>query len=101
MTPSLGKTVALIDPLWNGHHPMYFSQFTASFLRAGAKVIGLCPEPNEALDALRKAMGEESEEFIERRVFFHELPTGKRSFFKGRFEGDPLRTFRRQPRRGH
>ena len=27
------KTVALVDPLWVGHHPMYFSQFTAAFLR--------------------------------------------------------------------
>ena len=35
------KTVALVDPLWVGHHPMYFSQFTASFLRLGAFVIGI------------------------------------------------------------
>ncbi|MEO8617317.1 MAG: hypothetical protein ABI600_19450, partial [Luteolibacter sp.] len=93
MMPTTEKTVALIDPLWIGHHPMYFSQFTASFLRAGAKVIGLCPEPQAAMDALRKAMGGEFDEAIERRVFLHELPMGKRSFFKGRFEGDPLRTF--------
>ena len=92
MIPPLGKTVALIDPLWNGHHPMYFSQFTASFLRAGANVIGLCPDPKAAMDALREAIGEESEYVIGNRVFLYELPEGKRSFFKGRFEGDPLHT---------
>lgn len=95
MNSSLGKTVALIDPLWSGHHPMYFSQFTASFLRAGANVIGLCPDPRAAMEALQKAMGEESENVIGSRVFFHNLPEGKRSFFKGRFEGDPLHTFLR------
>ncbi|MEO7100580.1 MAG: hypothetical protein ABI162_14555 [Luteolibacter sp.] len=87
--------MALIDPLWIGHHPMYFSQFTASFLRGGAKVIGLCPEPTAALENLRKAVGEETAEDISSRVFFHKLPSGKRSFFNGRFEGDPLRTFLR------
>ena len=95
MMPSRGKTVALIDPLWIGHHPMYFSQFTASFLRSGANVVGLCPEPYAAMSDLRKAVGEESAQEIGKRVFFHELPSGKRSFFNGRFEGDPLRTFLR------
>ncbi len=95
MKSSLGKTVALIDPLWSGHHPMYFSQFTAAFLRAGANVIGLCPDPRAAMEALLKAMEEASENVIQGRVFFYELPEGKRSFFKGRFEGDLLHTFLR------
>ncbi len=94
MSSSRVKTVALIDPLWIGHHPMYFSQFTASFLRNGANVIGLCPAPELALSDLRKAIGTEADD-LNGRVFFHELPSGKRSFFKGRFEGDPLRTFLR------
>ncbi len=88
------KTVALIDPLWMGHHPMYFSQFTASFLRNGAKVIGLCPAPDSAMKDLRKAIGGETAD-LDGHVSFHELPSGKRSFFNGRFEGDPLRTFLR------
>jgi len=94
MSSSRAKTVALIDPLWIGHHPMYFSQFTASFLRNGANVIGLCPAPEAAMTDLRKAIGGEATD-IDGRVFFHELPSGKRSFFNGRFEGDPLRTFLR------
>lgn len=94
ISPS-GKTVALVDHLWIGHHPMYFSQFTASFLRGGAKVIGLCPDPAAAMEDLRKAVNEETASTLAGRVHFHELPSGKRSMFNGRFEGDPVRTFLR------
>ncbi|MEO5715745.1 MAG: hypothetical protein ABIT37_19860 [Luteolibacter sp.] len=94
MSSTRAKTVALIDPLWVGHHPMYFSQFTASFLRNGANVIGLCPAPEAAMTDLRKVICGEAAD-LDGRVFFHELPSGKRSFFNGRFEGDPLRTFLR------
>jgi hypothetical protein len=95
MKKASGKTVALIVPLWIGHHPMYFSQFTASFLRAGAQVIGLCPEPEAAMVGLLNALDAGTAESITRRVYFHHLATGKRSFFNGRFEGDPVRTFAR------
>lgn len=92
------KTVALIDPLWVGHHPMYFTQFSASFLRCGAKVIGLCPEPEAALANLKHALGPDLWNGAATRVVFSSLPTGKRSFFNGRFEGDPARTFARWQR---
>ena len=98
MTPSPpAKTVALIDPLWVGHHPMYFSQFTAAFLRLGASVIGLCPEPGEALAGARAAATGAIADF-DRRVSTHRLPGGTRSWFRGRFEGDPLRTYKRWKR---
>ncbi len=74
---------------------MYFSQFTASFLRSGARIIGLCPEPEAAMADLRKAVDAETAESLADRVHFHRLPAGKRSFFNGRFEGDPVRTFSR------
>lgn len=83
------RTVALIDPLWIGHHPMYFTQFTESFMRCGAKVIGLCPEPEAALGNLKPALAGSG------NVVFAKLPTGKRSFFNGKFEGDPARTYAR------
>lgn len=92
MTAPQGKTVALIDPLWNGHHPMYFNQFTASFLRGGARVIGLCPDPAAAR---RNLLATGNPEGWKANTHFHPLPTGKRSFFNGRFEGDPVRTFDR------
>jgi glycosyltransferase involved in cell wall biosynthesis len=91
------KTVALIDPLWIGHHPMYFSQFTAAFLRLGTRVIGLCPEPGEAFLAARAASSAAAADF-ERRVAMRPLPAGQRSWFRGRFEGDPWRSFQRWKR---
>lgn len=91
------KTVALVDPLWVGHHPMYFSQFTAAFLRLGAFVIGLCPEPGEAFAAARTAAIGQFADF-DKRVATYKLPGGKRSWFRGRFEGDPLRTYQRWKR---
>ena len=91
------KTVALVDPLWIGHHPMYFSQFTATFLRLGAFVIGLCPEPGEAFSAARTASTNAVSDF-DRRVSTHKLAGGKKSWFGGRFEGDPLRTYQRWKR---
>lgn len=97
MTPPPHKTVALVDPLWIGHHPMYFSQFTASFLRLGTFVIGLCPDPADALQAARTAAAPSVDDF-DRRVSMHHLASGKRSWFRGRFEGDPLRTFQRWKR---
>lgn len=93
-----GKTVALVDPLWIGHHPMYFSQFSGSFLRAGARVIGLCPEPEAAFENLRQTLGPDEIANLGSKVYFHHLPAGKRSFFNGRFEGDPIRTFGRWKR---
>ncbi len=95
MTTCARKTVALIDPLWVGHHPMYFSQFTASFLRCGARVIGLCPEPAAAMDALARSVDSDTAGRLDELVHFAKLPSGRRSFFKGRFEGDPARTYSR------
>jgi glycosyltransferase involved in cell wall biosynthesis len=92
MTGKTEKTVALVDPLWVGHHPMYFTQFSGSFLRAGARVIGLCPDPQAALGNLNAAFPDAD---TGGRVRTFKLPTGRRSFFKGRFEGDPARTFDR------
>ncbi len=95
MSVPRGKTVALIDPLWIGHHPMYFNQFTASFLRCRARVIGLCPQPAAALENLTRSIDPETAANPASLVHFAKLPTGKRSFFNGRFEGDPARTFHR------
>lgn len=92
MTQLRCKTVALVDPLWIGHHPMYFNQFTGSFLRAGARVIGLCPQPDSAMENLRASITTADHE-QQARMF--DLPAGKRSVFNGRFEGDPARTLDR------
>ncbi|MGB6223377.1 hypothetical protein [Haloferula sp.] len=93
------KTVALINPLWIGHHPVFFGHFTSSFLRAGARVIGLCKDPEAARREIAAAVGD-MPDWTE-RVSLHRLPTGGRSWFGGRFEGDPLRTFERWRNAGH
>lgn len=92
------KTIALIDPLWYGHHPMYFSQFTTSFLKAGVNVIGLCPEPVAAREEAIVAATMRGIPDVDERISMHFLPAGKRSWFRNRFEGDPLRTYRRWTR---
>lgn len=89
MNSGKDKTVAVIDPIWVGHHPMYFAQFAASFLRQGAKVIALCPEPDDARRELEEIV---DAEVVGRSVVFKKLELGRRSFFGDRFEGDPLRT---------
>lgn len=98
MRETRGITVALVDSLWIGHHPMYFTQFSASFLRCGARVIGLCPQPEAALADLKQAVDPATAARLHELVHFHPLPTGGRSFFGGRFEGDPARTFSRWKR---
>jgi hypothetical protein len=92
IAPDSSPVVAVINPLWMGHHPTWFAQITASFLKAGVRVIGLCAEP--AL-ATQQAVAEAEMRGIENpgeRISMHYLPLGKRSWFGGRFEGDPWRT---------
>lgn len=89
MTGHRGKLVAVVDPIWEGHHPMYFAQFAASFLRHGARVIAACPDPADARRELNEIAGEQA---VEAQVIFKPLGTAQRSFLTGRYEGDPLRT---------
>lgn len=88
-------TVALIDPLWIGHHPMYFSQFTSAFLKAGARVIGLCPQPEAATREAIAAGNFRGIPDVAPRISMHLLPAGKRSLLRDRYEGDPVITFQR------
>jgi len=87
------KTVALVNSLWYGHHPVFFGYFTASFLRAGARVICLCSDPEAARKEIAAAVGDIPD--WEQRVSLGKLATGGRSWFNGRFEGDPYHTFQR------
>jgi hypothetical protein len=41
------KTVALVDSLWEGHHPTYLKFFAKAILQLGHKVVALSPEPEE------------------------------------------------------
>ena len=39
------KTIALIDTLWDGHHPVYLKIFSKVLLELGYDVISFCPDP--------------------------------------------------------
>jgi len=82
-------TVALVNCLWKGHHPMFFAQLACSFQRHDARIVGCCPQPEDARREIEEAGGDPS------RLHLETLDTGGRSWFGGRFEGDPLRTLRR------
>lgn len=94
MTRMPRQTVALLDPLWFGHHPMYFAEFTASFLRAGADVLSLCPEPGTARRDLAACIGNHAGGGLD-RVSFHHLPPEGTGFPANMLPGNPLRTLAR------
>ena len=41
------KLIALVDTLWEGHHPTYLKFFAKALLESGHEVVALCPEPDE------------------------------------------------------
>lgn len=41
------KLIALVDTLWEGHHPTYLKFFAKALLESGHEVVALCPEPEE------------------------------------------------------
>lgn len=45
-------TVALVDTRWEGHHPTYLREFSASLLRIGAHVLLLCRKSDEIISQL-------------------------------------------------
>ncbi len=47
------KTVALVDPLWTGHHPTYLRFFSQVLLQLGQQVIVFCREPAKLADMVR------------------------------------------------
>jgi len=94
------KLIAVVDPVWIGHHPMYFARFTISFLRMGARVIALCPDPDDARQEILRASEPSVRSEIDSRVTFLEIPHSERSMFGGKFEGDPIRTATRWKKLG-
>jgi len=99
MSAHQDKLIAVVDPVWIGHHPMYFARFTISFLRLGAKVIALCPDPEDARAEILRALEPSVCSEID-RITFLEIPHSERSMFGGRFEGDPIRTATRWKKLG-
>jgi len=44
------KLIALVDTVWEGHHPTYLKFFAKALLESGHEVVALCPEPEEICD---------------------------------------------------
>ncbi|WAC21495.1 hypothetical protein OVA24_08870 [Luteolibacter sp. SL250] len=95
MSPHTGKLIVVADPIWIGHHPMYLAQFTAAFVRLGAHVVALCPEPEEARREILAAVSAEVAADLDRHVTIGRIEPARRSFLNGRFEGDPVGTTQR------
>ena len=88
------KTVVLADPRWDGHHPTYFYEFTASFLRLGHRVIGLCREPEQLAAEAEKIcsnLGISAKE----RVFTGQLDDPDKAYFRPGKDHDPISTVMR------
>lgn len=86
------RTVVLADPRWEGHHPTYFKEFTASLLRLGHRVIALCRRPDElrpAAEATCAELGLDPEEVLH----IGALDDPDRAYLlPGRLDHDPLST---------
>ena len=50
MSSSDQCTVALVDPIWVGHHATYFRAFIESFLEVGARVVALALFPGSGTE---------------------------------------------------
>lgn len=87
-----GKTVVVADPIWAGHHPLYLGQFTASFIRLGAHVVALCPDPDDARREILDTVPAHVAANLDQHVSFGTLEPAHRGFLNGRFEGDPYQT---------
>ncbi len=49
---SAGKRVALVDPLWTGHHPTYLDALTRALFAEGQQPVVFCPRPDEMKNLL-------------------------------------------------
>ncbi|MCP5112051.1 MAG: hypothetical protein GY953_14575, partial [bacterium] len=83
------KTVVLADPRWAGHHPTFFVEFTASLLRLGHRVIGLCREPEE-LDNLASDVCEDLGLSSGEGLCVGSLAEPRRAYLRPGHDHDPL-----------
>ena len=90
----LPQTVVLADPRWDGHHPTYFFEFTASLLRLGHRVMGLCREPEQFEKEARLICQRMGIDF-ETRVFAGQLNDPDKAYFRPGKDHDPVSTVMR------
>ena len=91
LNDSLPKTVVLADPRWDGHHPTYFFEFTASLLRLGHRVMGLCREPEQFEKEARLICQRMGIDF-ENHVIVGALDDPDKAYFRPGQDHDPVST---------
>lgn len=91
LNDSLPKTVVLADPRWDGHHPTYFFEFTASLLRLGHRVMALCREPAE-FEKEARLICQRMGVVFEDRVIVGQLDDPDKAYFRPGQDHDPVST---------
>lgn len=64
-------TVALVDPIWTGHHPTYLRFYSEALLEAGCRVMAFCSQP-ERLRSMLSTDGISLEDW--QGVFYQSSP---------------------------
>jgi glycosyltransferase involved in cell wall biosynthesis len=70
------KTIALFDPFWSGHHPMYLKLFSEVVLSLGVEVMIFCANPK----AMQELMSGSSARYGNMIQYF-EIPAPRESSF--------------------
>lgn len=69
------KLIALVDTVWEGHHPTYLKFFAKALLELGHEVVALCPEPEEMTNWIATSCPKEQSRFHARAL--HDLPPSR------------------------
>lgn len=89
MSSQLPKTVVVADPRWFGHHPTYFLEFTASFLRLGHRVVALTVQPEEFTEGAKLICKQMGLDFSE-QVIVTKLKEPARAYLRPGQDHDPV-----------
>jgi hypothetical protein len=90
---SSNTTIALTDCRWYGHHPTYFRAMCRELLRAGYRVLAICPAPDECNQWVREDFADDPAALSRfHAVLFKDPPQVIRL---KKFDHDPVSTERR------
>ena len=91
--PPAETTVALVDCRWYGHHPTYFRAMSRALLKAGYRVVAICPAPDECAQFVREDFSDDAGPAGRfHAVLFRDPPT---VILPSRLDHDPVSTRRR------
>jgi hypothetical protein len=85
------KLIALVDTIWEGHHPTYLRFFAKALLESGHEVVALCPEPKEMSGWIATACPNQQTRFHARTL--RELPPSRSSVRRLRPAANALKSW--------